>query len=423
MGKLSIPRLALAMTIFGIFLLPPTDSFAAKTWLEKKLEQLFSSPQQKAPKHRKPRPAKKVATPLTAPVPEAKPDNETPPVDDEGLPQSSDVIPVPKDNPQAAAPVTKPAGPVQGPPMPQPKPAVPADSVPDDAGATLPENADAVPIPEPNPRATSEDKQPSQRPAGPVQGPPIPPALEASPQDEAPPETVPIPEPNPRTATEKPDETAPAENPPSRRPPPDPRSALPPRSIRRIAARRDCLPPAPARPRREVRQSPGRSRPDRLFDPLSCHREIARHEYRAHAGCRDELRHGRGHCPLRQGRHLAGRQDRCSARPLKSISQASGLCLPPAQRHAEAFRARLRQCARHLLLHALRRHDGRCRTGPAGKDRRSSSARCAAPPADRSRPCSAPADRRPFRASAFRPCATPPWRHRLRVAAAIWPHR
>ena len=158
-------------------------------------------------------------------MPAAKPDNE-PPVDD-AEPQSSDVIPVPKDNPQAAAPVTKPAGPVQGPPMPQPKPAVPADSVPDDAGATLPENADAVPIPEPNPRATSQDKQPSQRPAGPVQGPPIPPALEASPQDEAPPETVPIPEPNPRTATEKPDETAPADAPTANQPPPpDPRSAL-----------------------------------------------------------------------------------------------------------------------------------------------------------------------------------------------------
>ena len=210
MGKLSIPRLALAMTISGILLLPPTDAFAAN-WLEKKLEKLFSSPQSKAPKHRKPRPAQKIATPLTAPVPAAKPDTE-PPVDDEKLPQSPDVIPVPKDNPPAAAPVTKPAGPVQGPPMPQPTPtmpAVPADSAPDDAGATLPENADAVPIPEPNPRAMSEDK-PSQRPAGPVQGPPMPPALGASPQDKTPPETVPVPEPNPRTATEKADETAPA---------------------------------------------------------------------------------------------------------------------------------------------------------------------------------------------------------------------
>jgi len=224
MGKLSIPRLALAMTISGIFLFPPTDSFAAPAWVEK----LFSSPQHKAPKHRRPRPAKKAAappvvTPLTAPVPEAKPDNE-PPADDAELP--SDLVPVPKDNPQAAAPVTEPAGPEQDPPIPQSKPAVTADSVPDDdAGATLPENVDAVPIPEPNPRATSEDDQPSRGPVGPVQGPPMPPAPEASPEDETPPETAPIPEPNPRE-TEKPDETAPTDAPAEPPPPPDPRSAL-----------------------------------------------------------------------------------------------------------------------------------------------------------------------------------------------------
>jgi hypothetical protein len=232
MAKLSIPRLALAMTISGIFLFPPTDSLAAKKiWLERQLEKLFSGPQDTAPKRRKPRPAKKVAappvvTPLTAPVPEAKPDNE-PPVDGEELPQSSDVIPAPKDNPQAAAPVTKPADPEQDPPVPQSKPAVPPDSVRDDAGATLPESVDAVPVPEPNPRAAPEDKEPSQRPAGPVQGLPMPPAAEASPQDETPPETVPIPEPNPRKATEEPDGAEPkAAEPAEPPPPPDPRSAL-----------------------------------------------------------------------------------------------------------------------------------------------------------------------------------------------------
>lgn len=226
MGKLSIQRLALAMTIFGIFVLPPTDSFAAKTWLEK----LFSSPQQKAPKRRKPRPVARIVTPLTAPVPAEKPNNQ-PPVDDEGLPQSSDAVPAPKDNPQTAAPAMKPAGPVQGPPMPQPRPTLPAQSVPDNVGATLPENADAVPIPEPNPRVTPEDKQLSQTPVDPVQGPPMPPALEASPQNETTPETVPIPELNPRMATEKPDEAAPArETEPVDALPepmlPDPRSAL-----------------------------------------------------------------------------------------------------------------------------------------------------------------------------------------------------
>ena len=109
--------------------------------------------------------------------------------------------------------------------MPEPKPAVPEDRVPADADATLPENVDAVPIPEPNPR-TSEDEQPSQRPAGPVQGPPMPPAPAASPQDETSPETAPIPEPNPRETTEKPDGAAPAAEPAEPLPPPDPRSAI-----------------------------------------------------------------------------------------------------------------------------------------------------------------------------------------------------
>lgn len=227
MGKLSIPRLALAMTISGIFLLPPTDSYAKKTWLEK----LFSGPQEVVRKRRKPRPAPKavrpaakVVTPLTAPVPEAKPNSQQS-VAGEELPPT--VVPVPEHNPQAAAPVTKPAGPSQGPPMPQPKPAVPEDSTPGDPSTTLPGNVDAVPVPEPNPRAAPDDRQPSQRPAGPIEGTLIPPA----PEDETPPKTAPIPEPNPRAATEKPDETAPGTDTPPTEPaepppPPDPRSAL-----------------------------------------------------------------------------------------------------------------------------------------------------------------------------------------------------
>src|SRR5690606_29584303 len=75
---------------------------------------------------------------------------------------------------------------------------------------------------------TSVDGQPSQRPAGPVQGPPMPPAPEASRPDGTPPQTAPIPEPDPRMADEKPDgaspgeETEPAEAEPML---PDPRSA------------------------------------------------------------------------------------------------------------------------------------------------------------------------------------------------------
>jgi hypothetical protein len=226
MVKLSITRLAVAMTIFGVFVLPPTVSFAAPNWLEKlpqRLERLFSPPQPKPAKRRKPRPAAKVTTPHTAPIPAAKPEDETP-VDQQRLQQPFDGVTAPDGQTQAGTPVTEPSGPLQGPPMPQPKPEVPAEDVRDQADATQPGNPGAVPIPEPSPRATPEDGQPSPKPAGPVQGPPIPPAAEASPQEGTPPETVPIPEPNPR-ATEHPEETAPTEAPQEPPPPPDPRSA------------------------------------------------------------------------------------------------------------------------------------------------------------------------------------------------------
>ena len=99
MGKQSILRLALAVTVFGTFLLPPTESFAAKNWFEK----LFAAPKSKAPKQRKPRPTRtRVATPLTAPVPEPKPDLI---VDQEVL-QSPNVIPAPKVDSLASAPST-----------------------------------------------------------------------------------------------------------------------------------------------------------------------------------------------------------------------------------------------------------------------------------------------------------------------------
>src|SRR5690606_23806696 len=129
-------------------------------------------------------------------------------------PQSSDDVPAPQVDPQAAWPVTDPFDPEEGAPIPEPRPADLPDSVPVDPGTVLPKNAGAVPIPEPNPRATSEDTQPSPGLAGSVEGSPLPPDLE----DETPPETAPIPESNPRAATEKPNDTAPAE--PAEPPPP-----------------------------------------------------------------------------------------------------------------------------------------------------------------------------------------------------------
>jgi hypothetical protein len=103
MGKLSIPRLALAIAISGLFLVPPTESFAAKKiWLERQLEKLFSEPQRKAPKRRKSRPAASAAKPsdgdirlpATAPVPEAAPTQEA------AAPSPPETaVPVPEDKP------------------------------------------------------------------------------------------------------------------------------------------------------------------------------------------------------------------------------------------------------------------------------------------------------------------------------------
>lgn len=224
MGKLLIPRLALAFTVFGIFLLPPTEAFAKKTWLEK----LFSGPQE-VRKRRKPRPKAKavaplkVVTPVLAPIPEAKPATQ-PSADQNEPPQASGDMSSPEDSAQPAAPETELEGQAKRPPTPQPKPPVSAGGVPNDPSATMPENVDAVPIPEPSPRAIPEERPPSQNQAAPVEG------LQSDPGHETPPAIGPIPQPNPRTAAEKPDEAKPDEDataePAEPPPPPDPRSAL-----------------------------------------------------------------------------------------------------------------------------------------------------------------------------------------------------
>ncbi len=82
----------------------------------------------------------------------------------------------------------------------------------------------------------------------------MPPALEASPQDNTPPETAPIPEPNPRTATEKPDV-----------PPPPPETGLdePPDVIEPPVV--EAEPPVPPDPRSNMRPDPsGRMPPEEL---------------------------------------------------------------------------------------------------------------------------------------------------------------
>lgn len=76
MARLSIPRLALAIAIPAIFLVSPTEPVAAKSWLEKRLDEVFSTPQKQSSKKRKQRTKAtaqsggRIILPETAPVPE-----------------------------------------------------------------------------------------------------------------------------------------------------------------------------------------------------------------------------------------------------------------------------------------------------------------------------------------------------------------
>jgi hypothetical protein len=212
MGKLSTSRLALAIAISGIFLFPPTDSFAAKKiWLERQLEKLFSLPQHKAPKRRKPRRAASAAArqsdeirlPDTAPLPESAPlrvaaapsppetvipvpeDKPPPPV--EGIVAQDDVHP--SDKPLEIAPAE--------PPKPEFRP---------DKPAPTPQTTPGLPAETP---AEKPEPRPEEEPAGPLDAAPEPPKPEFRP-DKPPPEAA------------EPKAAEPAEPPP----PPDPRSAL-----------------------------------------------------------------------------------------------------------------------------------------------------------------------------------------------------
>ena len=219
MGKLSIPRLALAITISGLFLFAPTDSFAAKKiWLERQLEKLFSEQQRKAPKRRKPRPAQSAAgksneirLPATAPVPQAAPTRlaaaaAAPGVAAPGPAEAA--IPVPEDKQSplgetvAQDNVHPSDKPLENAPAEPPKPEFrPDEAEPDQQAAPdLPEQA---PAEKPDPR-------PEEKPAAP---------LDTAPAEPPKPEFRPD-KPSPEAA--EPKAAEPAEPPP----PPDPRSAL-----------------------------------------------------------------------------------------------------------------------------------------------------------------------------------------------------
>ncbi len=182
MGKLSIARLAFAVLISATFLIPPTQSFAAKSWLEK----LFAPPHHKVQKRRKSRPAASSAKPAekfrlpdTAPIPEPGP-------------RTTVTVSEPSE-PAAAAPETKPL------PKPEAKPAETSETF----AGEQPENAPASPpIPEFRP----------DRPDPGAAGAQI--ALPAGP-------------PTPEFKPEKPAPAEPKADQPEEPPrPPDPRSAL-----------------------------------------------------------------------------------------------------------------------------------------------------------------------------------------------------
>ncbi len=226
MGKLSIPRLAVAIAIPAMLLFSPTESFAAKSWLEKRLEKVFSAPQKQSTKKRKQRRANtsaqsggSIILPATAPIPEfAVRDlaSAQPPLPKEERVQKGmdakapdEVKPADTEATDNASPPPPPAPPVSEPPKDK--------AAPDDV--ELPETA-------PAPAEVPVEARPEQ-PAVPETGVPIPeekPArTETPPLDAVPPEP-PKPEFRPDTKDlHNPAEQAEPAEPP---PPPDPRSAV-----------------------------------------------------------------------------------------------------------------------------------------------------------------------------------------------------
>lgn len=219
MGKLSIPRLALAIAISGVFLFPPTESFAAKKiWLERQLEKLFSEPQRKAPKRRKSRAAAaspsggNIRLPATAPLPEVAPGREA------GAAGAAETAAL--SAPEIAAPVLgdkppPPLGvivaqddvhpsdkPLDNVPAEPPKPEFRPDE-PTPTGQAAPVLPEEAPAEKPEPRPEHEPEAP----------------LDAAPAEPPKPEFRPD---KPQPEATEPKAAEPAEPPP----PPDPRSAI-----------------------------------------------------------------------------------------------------------------------------------------------------------------------------------------------------
>ncbi len=187
MGKLSLTRLVFALAVVAVFVLPPVDAFAKKNFLER----LLSPQPHKTQRHHKPRsPKKRLTTPVAAPIPEVRPDNE-PPVDAEELgtrPPDGVAVPAPAPAP-APAPV----------PIPEENPEAGKGNPGGPPAGSEPDAAETVPVPEPNPRAPDEPEGVGKAP------PPAPsePSTETG--------IIPLPEPNPRLET-KPDALSPGKD-------------------------------------------------------------------------------------------------------------------------------------------------------------------------------------------------------------------
>lgn len=217
MGKLTISRLALAVTISGLLIYPVTPSFAAPKWLQ----EMFTVDPPRSQKAKKPRRAKAkqtqsssrassniIRTPATAPMPEPAPRgrSET---------ENAAAAPVPEDKPQQEQVEEKPAPDMQA----------PSETATEDTAKDTAEPLDTAPAepPKPEPRPEPKPETPEVAPE-----PPAEPEQAAEPN---PPAESPIPEfrpdkPDPAELgpdheKTKADEAKPDEPPP----PPDPRSA------------------------------------------------------------------------------------------------------------------------------------------------------------------------------------------------------
>lgn len=220
MGKLTISRLALAITISGLLIYPATPSLAAPKWLQ----EMFTVDPPKAQKQKKPRRAKTksaqpagrasgnlILLPVTAPLPEPAP-RDGPPAAQQATP-----LPLPDDKPlQDAAKETVPPA-VQAPPDAREEGDEPQNDRPQNAA---PNAAPAEP-PKPEPKPGSPDVVPEAgQPAGPEQSAePNPPADTPIPKfrPDRPDPTEPGPD-HERTRADKAKPDEPAQ-------PPDPRSA------------------------------------------------------------------------------------------------------------------------------------------------------------------------------------------------------